>query len=1089
MNLRLPFIISLVVFAGCRREQPPTVVPPAPAIESFTVSASTATPGQSVTLSWKVLNATSIELREATAGALPVAADVLEGTLAVSPTVTSLYVLTAQGPSGTDARAVAVTVPPGAGNVTFQALPSTIPGGDSTTLVWLAPGAQQVELSAGGQAVDLQGQRSAGAVTVRPLADTLYTLTVDGQVLTAMVTVQAAILRFGADRMAVEAGDPLTLSWDTAGATRVILSSEGRGVLLDSTTAATVRAGSFADTAPVLPVGGVLAYELVVEKGTASASRTLEVFVGTGLTIVRLDTPPVAARGGVYSVRWTTLAADQVEVRVDGATAFVTANTSQALFGSFTFPTPMNDFGLELIATNARGARAARTAQVDVVGVPTGVTLSATPATVAAGASTTLTWASTEARRVRITDDDGQPVFSLTGQGAEAGSVAVFPNRASTTYTISADNLLGSTVVTATATVTVTGPALSLFTSPPTVPTGGRLSLAASQPDALLVGFPHAQVLTGTRADFLDIRGTGQQLDITTTPGVIAVDVPFSTWLWGQRQTGLLTVSRAGWMAWGAALAVDSSESVLPSTSAAPFILAPFWDNLTITAASSVHFQVVDAAPNERLIVQWSRLQVGTDVDTELTFQVQVHQEGAVSFQYRDVTLAPAYTSFEVGVQDGTQKLAITPDFVPESDTALYFFGPVMANADVQVVRGSKWGGFLQRNGVSSLVARDAVAVSMPEDLAVTEVLFRPAATVSAGQYVELVNRTLGPLDLSGWNLTAPSGSRFDFPQGFTLQPDVPFVLGASDDAAENDDAGVQLSWADAGFVLPTDAGSFFVGAGDGGFNLVFAPDGGAGKATVVDPGFFRVGTSSLMRLLVCNAVTPFGGQAPQQLGNPGQHSGCGFGYRVLPIAEHYVDITASGTSLVNSPAAAVTALTVPITLAATAGDPAPLVFGNRTPVVSMSIDGWLALESLTTVNATNKTTPGTTTAPRGLVAPFWDDLQTSLGLTPESDLYWKRMAAGEDAQRPEPHWIFQWHRLRHLSTAPADDLNFQVKLFEDGTIEYHYGELRSGTTTNYGNGNSATVWLERSDAGVAITLSANTADVKPHTAWRFVPQ
>jgi hypothetical protein len=67
--------------------------------------------------------------------------------------------------------------------------------------------------------------------------------------------------------------------------------------------------------------------------------------------------------------------------------------------------------------------------------------------------------------------------------------------------------------------------------------------------------------------------------------------------------------------------------------------------------------------------------------------------------------------------------------------------------------------------------------------------------------------------------------------------------------------------------------------------------------------------------------------------------------------------------------------------------------------------------------------------------------------------------------------------------------LNFEVKLFEDGTIEYHYGELRSGTTTNYGNGNSATVWLERADAGTALTLSANTADVKPHTAWRFIPQ
>ena len=66
-------------------------------------------PGEAVTLSWKVSNATSIELREATAGELPVAVDVFEGSLVVNPEVSSLYVLTAQGPTGTDARAVAVT--------------------------------------------------------------------------------------------------------------------------------------------------------------------------------------------------------------------------------------------------------------------------------------------------------------------------------------------------------------------------------------------------------------------------------------------------------------------------------------------------------------------------------------------------------------------------------------------------------------------------------------------------------------------------------------------------------------------------------------------------------------------------------------------------------------------------------------------------------------------------------------------------------------------------------------------------------------------------------------------------------------------
>ena len=191
-----------------------------------------------------------------------------------------------------------------------------------------------------------------------------------------------------------------------------------------------------------------------------------------------------------------------------------------------------------------------------------------------------------------------------------------------------------------------------------------------------------------------------------------------------------------------------------------------------------------------------------------------------------------------------------------------------------------------------------------------------------------------------------------------------------------------------------------------------------------------------------------------------------------------------------SSPGATVDALTVPITLAPQASDPAPLVFGTRAPVVSMSVDGWLSLESITTVMGNNKTEPGITTAPRGLLAPFWDDLQTRRFLTPESDLYWKRMAAGEDPLRPDPHWIFQWHRVSHRSfTSQFDDLNFEVKLFEDGTIEYHYGELVSGSFSEFANGNSATVWLEKGTTGTALTLSANSPVLKPHTAWRFIPQ
>jgi hypothetical protein len=124
-----------------------------------------------------------------------------------------------------------------------------------------------------------------------------------------------------------------------------------------------------------------------------------------------------------------------------------------------------------------------------------------------------------------------------------------------------------------------------------------------------------------------------------------------------------------------------------------------------------------------------------------------------------------------------------------------------------------------------------------------------------------------------------------------------------------------------------------------------------------------------------------------------------------------------------------------------------------------------------------------------GTIAPFWDDLQTVLNLTPASDMYWKRFEANEDPVTPAPHWVFQWHRFRYYNTSPADDFNFQVKLFESGAIEYHYAAMTSGTAQNYGNGNSATVWLENPAGTQAAFVSINQPLVQPNSAYRFTPR
>ena len=70
-----------------------------------------------------------------------------------------------------------------------------------------------------------------------------------------------------------------------------------------------------------------------------------------------------------------------------------------------------------------------------------------------------------------------------------------------------------------------------------------------------------------------------------------------------------------------------------------------------------------------------------------------------------------------------------------------------------------------------------------------------------------------------------------------------------------------------------------------------------------------------------------------------------------------------------------------------------------------------------------------------------------------------------------------------------GDDLNFQVKLFEDGVVEFHYADMTSGSSGNYGDGNSATVWIAAPDFSGAIAVGLEEPVIRPHTAWRFTPR
>jgi hypothetical protein len=158
-----------------------------------------------------------------------------------------------------------------------------------------------------------------------------------------------------------------------------------------------------------------------------------------------------------------------------------------------------------LTCTGAGGTSTAATATVTIAPVPT-ATLTANPTTIASGASSTLTWSSTNA--TSCTASGG-----WTGTKAVGGSQSTGTLTANTTYSLTCTGA-GGTSSAATATVTIAPPPTATLTASPTsIASGGSSTLTWSSTNATSCtatgGWTGAKATSGT-------QGTGT-LTATTT--------------------------------------------------------------------------------------------------------------------------------------------------------------------------------------------------------------------------------------------------------------------------------------------------------------------------------------------------------------------------------------------------------------------------------------------------------------------------------------------------------------------------------------------------------------------------------------------
>lgn len=1101
MQIRIAAVLS-VVFAvsGCRVVEPEPA-PAAPRIDSFTASKTRTAPGESVTLTFTTTGASKVEITDDSGASVQLSGEPSSGTATVAPTRTAFYVLRATGAGGRDTAFVQIAVNEPLKDLFLIAVPATINSGDEGQLLWGAPGAASVTLKpASAAATTLMG--TTGSVTVTPAFTEQYTLTAQGAPgtppLTALATIEVRpVLKTAAVAAmnGVKPGETITLSWTTVGAQRVTVSEQTFGQLTSVTDAAAVATGSFDYVLPANLPNGVaitdglpLHFVVSASAGAVTVTKTLDEVVGDLPVIEALDAPEFGSSGTNFAVSWKTLNATQITITVGGLPVFQTLPNNQARVdeGSVDLPVPNAQTEYTLVASNDRGASARRVFNVRPVPLPAITMYTLTPTINALGDPATARWMTTGATRIQLRFENGPTLAVITTPPMVTSGTFVLTPATSGRVVLEAYNAAGD-VVTDVKPFTFTGTSVTITPTP--VVRGAMATLNWTLAPAGVietVGLPTPAPAPVTASpNFVDLAMDAAATEVVIDDpanGSAQVVQPlgFRFPLLGQLRPEIW-VSVNGFITFSAPSALPANIDFTAMNDNAPTMLAPFWDDLAMGMTSKVFSKLATATNGERyLIVQWDKVQLAADTNSELTFQVHLYETGQVTFIYQ--TLTGAVNSATVGVKDPAfpliQQYAYNSNTSPPSNLLeLSFFtgGPPSGMLTLTAGR-SRRVEFFGRTATGLVPASAELRSFGQGDVTITEAMPFPEASSSMfGQWIELQNNADVAVDFE--NLVVDSlGSMADggyvIPGGTVVPAGGFLVLGQSLDMTETGGAPVTQVVSD----LPLGSVDRLRVSLEGTVLSTLSWDAGS-AGTSIQGGTVNVLVASGMTAPACARMVTFGSAGA--IGSPGAANESCAPYTVTQIAGGYrtPPLSAGVTFVQVTTFDAWDEGQVNITL------PTPFTyFGTPVTRFSMSPNGFITFGPPLTSSMsvfTNPTLPETT-EPNSVVAAFWDDLKGNTGY---------QASAWRDSDR----YIVAWERFYAFSVTTTF-LDFQIHLLDSGVIEFHYGALiaNSGTASdlNRVSGDSASIWLESPSGALAVPWSVNRANaVVPFSGLRFTPR
>jgi hypothetical protein len=296
-----------------------TVSAAKPQIQFFIANPASIQAGQSSTLSWRVTDATTVNI-SGIGNVQP------QGSAPVSPTTTTQYTLTATNANGSDTQTATVTVTGTTTQVTYcYASPTNITLGESATITYATTNATSVTISNG---VGMVGAN--GSVVVTPTGSTTYTVVANGpngvsNSCSAAVTVTTGqvprIIRFSSAPQSIVAGQNSTLFWVVENATSVSI-DQGVGK---------VSLGASQDVSPTANT----TYTLTATNaaGTVTAQASVNVSPAVKITAFTATPNPSPSAGAPVTLTCTASNATQINLAgtvTNGSTATTTVTPQVA---------------------------------------------------------------------------------------------------------------------------------------------------------------------------------------------------------------------------------------------------------------------------------------------------------------------------------------------------------------------------------------------------------------------------------------------------------------------------------------------------------------------------------------------------------------------------------------------------------------------------------------------------------------------------------------------------------------------------------------------------------------------------------------